>query len=308
MSLTFAKAVGEIRANARVAVIEDSGAIQAFFPYDLSGGNLAIPIGYPMNDLQGFISSGAPVDPRAVVRKASLHGWRFHHAPAEQRNLAPFYYRPDLEQSPVIEIVDGYDAYLESRSKTLLKHYRQQRRAMERRLGPVTLEWDTSRSGALSQLLDWKFARYWSVKQMFARDPTAQPIVEALAAAKNDDCRGQVNVLSAGERPIAGQLYLVGPRGLTGMFTAYDPSQSKFSPGTMLCFCVSEACTHHGIVRHELGYGELQYKLRLATGVDLVAAGAVWASRIEGLARTVVRKVYVDRKSDRAMAKTQASG
>jgi CelD/BcsL family acetyltransferase involved in cellulose biosynthesis len=90
LSLTFAQAVGRCRPGARVAVVEDGGKIEAFLPFERAALAMGVPIGHPMNDLHGFIGSGAPIDARLVVRRAGLRGWRFAHAPAEQRALAPF--------------------------------------------------------------------------------------------------------------------------------------------------------------------------------------------------------------------------
>ena len=70
-SLTFAKVVAQFRPNARIAVVEDDGKIQAFLPFELRAAKTAVPIGHPMNDLQGFISSGAMFD----ARLATECGW-----------------------------------------------------------------------------------------------------------------------------------------------------------------------------------------------------------------------------------------
>src|ERR1700761_3361868 len=55
MSFTYVQAVGRFRANARVAVVEEHGLIAAFLPFELGAYGLGMPIGYPMNNLQGFI-------------------------------------------------------------------------------------------------------------------------------------------------------------------------------------------------------------------------------------------------------------
>ena len=69
-SLTFAQVVGRHRPNSRVAVVEDDGAVQAFLPFDLGPQRIGVPIGDPMNNLQGFISEGgATIDARRVIRK-----------------------------------------------------------------------------------------------------------------------------------------------------------------------------------------------------------------------------------------------
>ena len=43
-------------------------------------------------------------------------------------------------------------------------------------------------------------------------DPIRRGIVEELATTSNDDCTGILNVLKAGEQPVAMHLGLAGPR------------------------------------------------------------------------------------------------
>ena len=100
-SLTFAQVVDRHRRNARVAVVEDDGTIQAFLPFDVGPHRIGMPIGDPMNNLQGFISEGATVDARRVIRKSGLRGWRYTAAPAEQRALAAHHYGGTLVEAPL---------------------------------------------------------------------------------------------------------------------------------------------------------------------------------------------------------------
>src|ERR1700744_5661490 len=90
MSLTFVQAVDRSRPNARVAVVEDDGQILAFLPFELRSHNMGMPIGYPMNNLHGLISSDFPVDARWVIKQARLIGWRFICVSTNQRALGPF--------------------------------------------------------------------------------------------------------------------------------------------------------------------------------------------------------------------------
>ena len=108
-SLTFAQTVGRHRPNSRVAVVEADGAIQAFLPFDLGPQRIGMPIGDPMNNLQGFVSRGAIVDARRVIRKAGLRGWRYTAAPTAQRALASHHYEGTLVEAPLIDLSGGYN-------------------------------------------------------------------------------------------------------------------------------------------------------------------------------------------------------
>jgi CelD/BcsL family acetyltransferase involved in cellulose biosynthesis len=288
LSHTFAQTVGRARPNARVAVVEDGGQIEAFLPYEVGPGRIGMPIGYPMNDLQGFVSSGAPLDARQVIRRAGLRGWRFTAAPSDQTALQPYHYSGASAASLVINLAAGYAAYYASRSKSLTAESARKRRALERERGPVALVWHSGSSEHVGQMIGWKADRYVGTRKLFA-DPTARRIAEALAMTGEPDCAGAVSVLLAGDLPLAISCNLLGPAGAYGWFTSYDPQLSRFSPGTMLTFAIAEEAAARGISALDLGPGQDSYKLRLANASHPVAGGAVWATGIEAIVRRLYR-------------------
>ncbi len=291
LSLTFAQAVGRCRPGARVAVVEDGGKIEAFLPFERAALATGVPIGHPMNDLHGFIGSGAPIDARLVVRRAGLRGWRFAHAPAEQRALAPFHYDRLTVQAPVIDLTNGYHSYLSSRSKNFRKIAGKKRRALERELGALSLEWCSSGpTENLRQLIDQKSGKYYGTRRLFS-DQTALRIVEELAAANNDDCQGIVSVVFAGEKPIARFMGILAQRRLSAWFASYDPDLSRFSPGMMMYLALAEQGAGRGITLIDLCSGQDVYKFHLANDSYPVAAGAVWVSRTEDTARKMYRRL-----------------
>ncbi len=290
LSLTFARAVGRFRPAARVAVAEDDGRIEAFLPFELAPGNVAVPIGYPMNDLQGLVGSGAPVDARAVVRESGLRGWRFLHVPAEQRALMPHHYQETVVRCPVIDLSGGYERYRQGRAGTATyKNARKKQRRLERQHGPVRLVWGTPDPAHFRQLVDWKRGKYGGARLLFS-DPAALPIIEALAASDADDCRGILSVMCAGERPVANVLGLAGPAGLCAWFSSYDPARQQFSPGTIMWYLLAEHAAARGLTQIDFGGGQDGYKFSLANQFYPVAGGAVWASRVERAARGFYRQ------------------
>jgi CelD/BcsL family acetyltransferase involved in cellulose biosynthesis len=281
MSLNFAQAVGRFRDNARVAVVEDRGQIEAFLPFDRGGHGMGMPIGYPMNNLQGFIGSDVPIDPRWVVKQTRLRGWRFTSVPADQWAFVPFHYEGTTVQCPVIDLAKGDLSHISSRRKA--------RHALERYLGSVSLEWHNARPDQINRLIEWKSRKYHGASLLFS-DPTARGIVEELAASNSDDCRGVVSVLLAGSRPVAIHLGLLGPDSLVGWFMAYDPELSRFAPGMMLWDPLAKAARARGIGEIDLGAGQDSYKFALSNDSYTVAGGAVWASRAEAVGRKIFRR------------------
>ena len=282
MSLTFVQAVGRHRANARVAVVEDHGHIAAFLPFELHAHGLGMPAGYPMNNLQGFIGSGVPLDARWVVRQARLRGWRYSTASVNQPALAPFHYEGTTVPCPVIDLTKDELSHISGRSKA--------RRAMERTFGTVSLEWNSSQPAQIGRLIEWKSRKYHGTSLLFS-DPTARGIVEELAASDNEDCRGVVSVLFAGEQPAAAHLGLLGPQSLAGWFMSYDPALDRFAPGMMLWLPLAQAARERGISRIDLGAGQDTYKFGLSNDSYMVAGGAVWICRAEATARKGFRRL-----------------
>jgi len=279
MSLTYVQAVGRARANARVAVVEEHGQIAAFLPFELGTHGLGMPIGYPMNNLQGFIGSGVPIDARRVVKQARLRGWRFDSVPVDQRTFASFHYQGTTVPCPIIDLAKGM-SHISAREKA--------RRALEKQHGTVSLEWNSTQAAQIDRLIEWKSHKYHGASLLFS-DPTARSIVKELAASDSDDCRGVVSVLLAGEQSVAVHLGLLGPRSLAGWFMAYDPTLSHFAPGMMLWLPLAKAAEERGIGQIDLGAGQDTYKFELSNDSYIVAGGAVWARKAEAACRKIFR-------------------
>jgi len=282
--------VGQSRPSARVAVVEDGGVITAFLAFELARGRIGMPIGYPMNNLQAFVSDGAPVDARRVIRRAGLRGWRFPAAPAQQLILAPHHYEGTAVGAPLIDLSDGYKSYYLSRSKKFIEDADRHLRSLERRIGPAALEWGTSGPEHVRQLIDWKTARYGGARELFS-DPASQRIVEETLTTRHDDCGGLLNVLRAGEQVVAIVSGLTSPSGITGWFTAYDEQMRKFSPGTLALLATAEEAERRDITRIDMGAGQDGYKMRMANASYPVAGGAVWAFAGERVARGAFRRL-----------------
>jgi CelD/BcsL family acetyltransferase involved in cellulose biosynthesis len=294
-SLTFAQTVGRHRPNSRVAVVEVDGAIQAFLPFDLGPQRIGLPIGDPMNNLQGFVSDGATIDARQVIRKAGLRGWRYTTAPADQPALAAHHYAGSLVESPLIDLSDGYRSYYASRSKKFRADFGRHSRSLERCAGPVSLEWQTAAPDHLHQLIEWKSAKHHGARQTFS-DPATRNIVEELAVTSNEDCGGLVTVLRAGERIVAVNACLISPGVLSGWFTAYDHDLARCSPGTLAMLATAEEAARRDITRIDLGGGQDSYKSRMTNASYAIAGGAVWVIPGERAARGLYRRLYQERR------------
>jgi len=286
-SLTFVRAACRADENGRVAVVEDSGGIRAFIPYTRGGDGVATTLGGGQTGVDGLISSNEPIDLRQVVRGARLRGWRFSHAPAGQAAVDPYRYQGDYHAQEVrfADLRGDYDVYLQSLPKRSKR-----RRALEREVGEVSLEWNSGDPANRDLLLKWKSAQFEYVRKWLS-DPLSRVMVEELAASEDEDCSGVTSVLYAGSKPVAISLNLLAGNVFSGWIIGYDPEYSRFSPGTVMWLAQIEDAATRGVEIVDFGYGDDQQKRYFGNGTYRVDGGAIWASPLESAARSLYRKI-----------------
>ena len=294
-SLTYVRAVCRAEESGRVAVAEDDGAIRAFIPYAKGDDGVAATLGSGWTTLDGLVSSNDSINLRSVIRGAGLRGWRFSHAPAEQRPLDPYRYEGGYHQD-LIHFADlryGYDGYtrgLTKGGKKGISRAATSRRALQREVGEVSFEWNSNDSSHLSLLFNWKSNQFESVRQWWSRPPV-RALVQELADSAREDCSGVTSVLYAGKEPISVILSLRCGRILAPWFIGYDPAYFRFSPGTIEWVALFEEAAIRGVEIVDFGYGDEQYKQRFGNATYTVSGGGVWASRLGSAARSLYRRV-----------------
>jgi CelD/BcsL family acetyltransferase involved in cellulose biosynthesis len=297
LSLSYARVWGTAKPGARVAVVEDSGRIEAFIPFEIGDGRIASPLGGAYTAVDGLVTSGAPLNMRSVVRKANLRGWRFERAPVGQKALDPHRYTGPQHCRTVsyVDLSRGYDKYLSGLSDGTRKRIARTeayRRALQRKLGSVSFEWSNPKPEYFDQLFQWKSDQFRNARET-AENPAVMSVLRELAFMDNDDCRGLIGVLSAGEQTAAMTMCLEGP-GVIALYTlGYNPEFARFSAGTMQLLDLIRDAVTHGINMVDFGTDytvtENTYKDRFRNATYELTGGAVWASRIEAKARSIYR-------------------
>jgi CelD/BcsL family acetyltransferase involved in cellulose biosynthesis len=277
----FATAVDTNRNDARVAAIEDSGEIAAFFAFSTGLDGAGAPIGATICDAQAVVArTGFDWDATALVRAAGLESWSFDHLVVTQRPFALFHHA--RHRSPTVDLSAGHDAYLaqvRASSKDVLPQVARRRRKLAREVGDVVVEWQTDDVRALDTLFDWKSAQY---RETGVWDRFDQPwivdVVRALADTTADGLTGLLSTLRAGDELVAVHFGLLGRDRLVWWFPAYDPSFGSYSPGLILLLDLIAESATRGLALVDLGRGEHHYKLRVANGAYDVAEGVVPAA------------------------------
>ncbi|MER6998665.1 GNAT family N-acetyltransferase [Streptomyces sp. NPDC000410] len=278
MEPEFTVAVGRVRPrSARVAVIEDDGAVAGFFPYENGPLGHGRAIGLGVSDCQGAVlRPGLRLTARELLGACALSAWEFDNLEAGQGLFVP----DSAEEfgSPVIDVGEGYAAYEERLREQSPKFFRTtsaKERKLGRQAGDLRFVFDERDPAALRTLMEWKSAQY---RRTGRRDRFAQEWINALVRGLHDTrapaCSGVLSVLYAADRPVAAHFGLRSRTVLSCWFPAYDTEFAKYSPGLILHLRMAEAAAADGIGVLDLGRGAAEYKDALKTGELRVHEGS----------------------------------
>jgi CelD/BcsL family acetyltransferase involved in cellulose biosynthesis len=278
LSPEFTVAVGRLRPSARVAVLNDGPAITGFFPFERRKLGVGVPIAAGLTDCQGLICApGADWDPRMLLRACGISVWQFDHLAAGQQLFQP--YQAAVLPSPVIDLVDGFDAYcqeLQASSPRFGKDVARKARKLARDAGEVRLVTDSRDIDALRSLMAWKSDQYRRTGRVdrFSR-PWIVALLEALLDTRSDHFSSILSVLYAGDAPVAAHFGMRFERVLAYWFPSYDTSYAAYSPGAIHNLRMVEAAAAAGIELIDLGKGAKRYKETMKSRDIFVAEGVV---------------------------------
>lgn len=307
LSPGFTLAVGRVRPDTRVAVLEDGRQLVGFFPFQLGRLRIALPLAPGVSDGQGIIHvPGLEWDPVELLRACRLDVWEFDHLlsaqlPSVQRATrqrvgsdCAYVTRRD---SPIIDLSSGFEAYAEHQRRSTRRSFRTtlyKERKLGRELSPVRITFAAHDKDALRLLLGWKSAQY---RRTGRRDRFATGWIERLVWDLFDGdhagCWGTLTALRAGDRIVAAHFGLRSANSLSCWFPAYDPELARYSPGLVLYLRMAEAAAGAGLDHLDLGKGDEIYKQWLKTGDLTVGEGALYrpsvAAVVHGARRMPVR-------------------
>jgi CelD/BcsL family acetyltransferase involved in cellulose biosynthesis len=279
LSWEFTQVIGQTRDDARVAVLDSGSGICGFLAFQVGPDRVGRPIGATIADAQAVV---CPPDfdfnARELMVGAGLDSWQFDHLLVSQQPFVA--YHRQLHRAPVVDLRAGHEQFLErlrSHSSDLLAQVARRRRKLEREIGPVVVEWQsTQRSQDIEHLRRWKTEQY---ARTGTWDRFGQPwIVEALAnlaQSTDPNCTGALGVLRAGDQLVAAHLGLLSSGRLSWWFPTYDPEFSRYSPGLILLLDLIGEAAKRAIAMVDLGRGEHAYKLRVTSDFEEVAEGEV---------------------------------
>lgn len=292
----FTRAVAATKSNVELGIVEDGGRALAFFPFERVSRRLGAPVGGLLSDYHGIVFDKAldpAFNPLTLLRACGLECWDFDHLPAAQA-LIPHDPRRQFE-SPQIDLSHGYEAYAR-RKRAAGSHMIDRIEYLERRLvreaGPVRFAAQESDEEAFERVLQWKSAQFARTQKfdIFSAG-AARDVLRALRRIETPEFAGTLSTLRAGDRLIAAHFGLRSGGAFHYWFPAYDVDFARYSPGHILVLKLAAGCEALGIRSIDLGAGAQPYKLRLATGANLLSAGSFHLSNWFSLTRNVRRNL-----------------
>src|SRR5262249_32917281 len=135
----FSQAVGAVRPDSRVAIVESDRGRFGYFPFMRERWNVGFPIGGALDDFHGPIgASGLDLTAEEWLDAAQLRCFRYSHLP---QSISCFARRGGVvAPSPFIDLREGYESYsrwLRANSSREIPLAEQKLRKAVREVGPV---------------------------------------------------------------------------------------------------------------------------------------------------------------------------
>ncbi|MEV0615264.1 GNAT family N-acetyltransferase [Nonomuraea sp. NPDC050404] len=296
LSPEFTLTVGELRDVVRVAVLYDGPDIVGFFPFERYPMGIGKPVASGLTDAQGLVhAKGLDIDPLRLLKDCGLAVYEFDHLVSGQPLLKG---RHERHPSPIIDLRQGWERYTETLRHNSGKTYKStlaKSRKLQRDSGSIRHDYATTGLAPLRTLLSWKTDQYRRTGRTdrFAHKWIVE-LVERLLATQSDSFAGVLDMVYAGDRPMAGHFGLRTRTTLAGWFPAYDTSFAKYSPGLIHHLAMAERAAESGIEIIDMGRGQKEYKDKLKTAELEVAEGRVArigpAAGLHWVMRVPVRK------------------
>ncbi len=280
-SSRFISITAKLRPASQMIIASRQGSIVGLLPCELVKRDVIEPLGKSFNDAHGILcSANRPVDIIELLKATKLTAFRFHALAGNVVSFEPYVlghsksFMAPLDQHP-----EGYVGYLEQKSGTIQKQRRKTKKLVKQH-GPLRLEVDCRCPKVLQQTIQWKREQY-SRNYLFdiLGVSWAQAMLNELWQFR-EGCRGLLSALYAGDTLVASHFGLLDGETLHYWFPTYDHQYREASPGTAMFLEMATQVTHLGIRKIDLGYGDHDFKHKIADTITEVPFGFATTSRL----------------------------
>jgi len=280
----FARAVGVVRDDARVAVIRRDGETVGFLPHHRRPGAMARAIGSPLADYHGLVSRpDADLTAAEVLAAADLTAFRYTGL------IDPYgvFGQGEMKTAHVIALGNTDAAtYLEAvraASPKKIKNWRRLDNKLEREMGTIELVAGDCSREAFDQLIAWKREQLDRTGvHDFLRPDWTRNLMLDLFQKQTGPFQGLMITLYAGGELVAGHF---GVR-LNGVYHPWiastNPAYGEWSPGQIFFMRAIAAMPGLGLHRYDLGPGHDHYKGAYALSQIQIGDGTATAATMAG--------------------------
>ncbi len=289
----FTQAVGRVRDDVRVVVIENEQQVVGFFPHQRGRFGMGKPVGGPFSDYHGVIAvPDCEWRLEELMQAARLSVWAFDHLVGATDQFDA--HVTSKGRSPQIDLSAGFAEFERGRREAGSDFIRKTQglaRKLGREVGELRFVYHEPK--ALPQLIEWKSAQYRRShpdgQDFVFSNVWTTALLREIVACQGDDFAGICSALYVGDRLIAAHMGMRSRRHWHYWFPSYAMDVSKYSPGSILLLRMAEAAQSNGVQVIDLGKGDSQYKGTLMTGAADLREGAVELPSLLARARSVQR-------------------
>jgi CelD/BcsL family acetyltransferase involved in cellulose biosynthesis len=260
LSSAFARTLGNVRPDARVALISDADGLGAAFAFFQRPDGLGRPMGAPFADYSGpIVRSDFGLSLTEIVRRSGLCAWR-------SASLVDPWAQFTRERCGGAETwmicragIEPAD-YLETQRAAHPKRFKNFRR-LENQIGReghvLSLRWGPLDDGLRAELFALKSRQYVASGLVdLTQASRSRGILDAVAASAH----GFQTSLWSGDTLISAHFGFRDGRAFHPWIAAYNPDFAHFSPGNILLKRVVLAMPEMGLDAYDLAEGHEHYK------------------------------------------------
>ncbi|MHB8528429.1 MAG: GNAT family N-acetyltransferase [Caulobacteraceae bacterium] len=279
----FARAVGNVREDARVALYGRGGRLVGVLPHHRRPLGFARPIGAPFSDYHGLVTGRAEgLSGPEALSAARLAAFKFSGLVDP---FGVFGQPPDADArggGKGYRIVLGdeasaYFAALGRGSRNRSRNYRRYSEKLRQDFGPLRMVSHEDR-GALEELLAWKRGQIERTGvQDFLGGNWAAALLADVFHSREGPLQGLALSLFAGERQVAGHFGVRLGAHFHPWIGASDPALDAYSPGLVHQWMAIEAMPELNLRVYDLGPGAGHWKALFANSEVPIGEGLATA-------------------------------
>ena len=296
LSYAYTRAVASCVPSVRVCRLMQDGRVVGFFPFQYrSRAHAAAGIGQrlagEMSDYFGLVAEpGFRITERALLDACGLRSLAFSHLDESQEVNGLTGDKPEVGHR--IDFPQGGESFWEEKrrdDKKFVSDTERRERKLIREYGAMRFVFSEEDAAAsLRELIAFKRAQYHRTQVADVLRPKwKRDILYALCGTCDEQCRGTVSTLHAGDTWVASHFGLRSGSTLHYWFPVYNPELKAFAPGRILLKQIILGTQSLGLERIDRGAGDSVAKRDFSTSRHFFFSGLWQRPSVAALAHRV---------------------